>query len=643
MIADVIRLATVDIGFHAITLPQPLPITLIMTGPAGAIGADGQAGQDGLPGPQGAQGPPGLAFSGGTITAATSVRQTTVGSIASDNPVGYSLRAGPGTPIGPPPTAPTAVFNGVGELTGTYQYAYGEQDGTGFTSLSPVASITAAGNKIRVTIPLPRRGVTQRILYRKNPSASVFAKVWESASGVSYFQQTWDDNIPDATVAAAAAAPTTDTTALYNLEVHEAVKTFRTHPNLANGAADVTLLTANMSAPGGAWALDAYGTIVARAALSNPAFAAFANGDDAAAFYVGHAGNHADGADFTTRYQIRGTGIVSANIGTLKDQGAGGSTAQSLSAAFPVTCTAQQFGVLWNIAGAGSSAFNQTALSVNLDSGYTGTGKTYAYQSTNWTNGAGTKNLGVFGQSPGVGSNTNVGLQGTASGGTRNVGVFGNCGSSDAFAVGTESSGGTFSNGGVSANAIIQGFHGATKTYDLRVGSALLNTNVFCGDGQRGFWCGDVNSFNYGISKSATGSAANTIIYANGTAITIAPTKALRFHGYGAGTLTTDALGNVTATSDERLKDIAGTFDRGLSAVLALKPVTYRWNQASGFDTANTYAGFSAQNVCAAIPEAIASQPDGMLALQDRPLIAALVNAVKELAAKVSVLEAQQI
>ena len=43
------------------------------------------------------------------------------------------------------------------------------------------------------------------------------------------------------------------------------------------------------------------------------------------------------------------------------------------------------------------------------------------------------------------------------------------------------------------------------------------------------------------------------------------------------------------------------------------------------------YVGFSAQNVQEHIPEAVGQNAHGYLTLSDRPLIAALVNSVKEL------------
>lgn len=109
-------------------------------------------------------------------------------------------------------------------------------------------------------------------------------------------------------------------------------------------------------------------------------------------------------------------------------------------------------------------------------------------------------------------------------------------------------------------------------------------------------------------------------------------TGTVRFANFGAGTLQTDASGNLTVSSDERLKEIRGTFTRGLTDLLRISPIEYHWNQTSGLDHSTLYAGFSAQNVQTAIPEAVGTSSGGYLSLQDRPIIAALVNAVKEVA-----------
>lgn len=110
-------------------------------------------------------------------------------------------------------------------------------------------------------------------------------------------------------------------------------------------------------------------------------------------------------------------------------------------------------------------------------------------------------------------------------------------------------------------------------------------------------------------------------------------TGSVRFASLGSAgaNLITDADGNVTVSSDERLKDVQGTFTRGLAALQGVNPITYRWNSVSGLETKGLYTGFSAQNIRANIPEAVGTDSRGYLTLSDRPILAAAVNAIKEL------------
>ncbi|MEI6478880.1 MAG: tail fiber domain-containing protein, partial [bacterium] len=129
----------------------------------------------------------------------------------------------------------------------------------------------------------------------------------------------------------------------------------------------------------------------------------------------------------------------------------------------------------------------------------------------------------------------------------------------------------------------------------------------------------------------------NFFVWNSGTfnqAMIISQAGLIQIKNYGAGTLTTDASGNVTAASDERLKDLQGSFVKGLDSINGLNPITYKWKSSTGFDTENIYAGFSAQNVQNFIPEAVGVSSDGYLTLQDRPILAALVNAIKETSLK---------
>ena len=109
-------------------------------------------------------------------------------------------------------------------------------------------------------------------------------------------------------------------------------------------------------------------------------------------------------------------------------------------------------------------------------------------------------------------------------------------------------------------------------------------------------------------------------------------TGAVKFNAYGAGALTTDASGNITAASDERIKSNIRPFSRGLAEILAINPILHGYTEESGLDQSrDDYAGFSAQQVQKIIPEAIGENANGMLSFSDRPVMAALVNAMQEL------------
>ena len=162
---------------------------------------------------------------------------------------------------------------------------------------------------------------------------------------------------------------------------------------------------------------------------------------------------------------------------------------------------------------------------------------------------------------------------------------------------------------------------------------------------------------------AASGTAGNTTSLT--TALTIKSGGTLQLNQYGAGTLTTDSSGNVTATSDERAKNITGTFTKGLAEVVKLTPKRYTWKPETGLNTTDEVASLTAQDLIAAgIPEAVSTyrtvadvnddgtpkldddgkpvtkRLDATYTVSDRTVIAALVNAVKELKAEVDALKA---
>jgi hypothetical protein len=114
-------------------------------------------------------------------------------------------------------------------------------------------------------------------------------------------------------------------------------------------------------------------------------------------------------------------------------------------------------------------------------------------------------------------------------------------------------------------------------------------------------------------------------------------TTAFKFCGIADGSLSLSG-GVLTSSSDQRLKDIQGEYTSSLDQILGLNPILYKWKENTPYDTETIYAGFSAQNVGEFIPEAISTGPNGMLGLNDRPIVATLVNAVKELNNKIDAL-----
>ncbi len=125
-----------------------------------------------------------------------------------------------------------------------------------------------------------------------------------------------------------------------------------------------------------------------------------------------------------------------------------------------------------------------------------------------------------------------------------------------------------------------------------------------------------------------------------GAAITLSTAQAVQFNAYGVGVLSTDASGNITA-SDERIKNISGSYTGGLDVIAKIKPIRFAFKTTPDVQA----VGLSAQNVEASLPEAIGIIPlsqgaidagvvceDGCKNLDDRALIATLINAVNELA-----------
>lgn len=100
-------------------------------------------------------------------------------------------------------------------------------------------------------------------------------------------------------------------------------------------------------------------------------------------------------------------------------------------------------------------------------------------------------------------------------------------------------------------------------------------------------------------------------------------------NGLVSCTLAVNGSSAVGCVSDSEAKDDIRRWTQGLSAIARLKPVSFRWKEGD----ADRHIGFIAQDVEDVIPEAVRRQEwgGGGLTLDDKAILAALVNAVQEL------------
>ena len=100
-----------------------------------------------------------------------------------------------------------------------------------------------------------------------------------------------------------------------------------------------------------------------------------------------------------------------------------------------------------------------------------------------------------------------------------------------------------------------------------------------------------------------------------------------------------NVVGDITAfvTSDQRLKDNITPIDDPLAKVLSISGNTYTWNEKSGKE--GNDVGVIAQEVLEVLPEAVVTRDNGYLAVDYHKIVPLLVEAIKELSAKVENLE----
>jgi len=94
--------------------------------------------------------------------------------------------------------------------------------------------------------------------------------------------------------------------------------------------------------------------------------------------------------------------------------------------------------------------------------------------------------------------------------------------------------------------------------------------------------------------------------------------------------------------SDRRLKKDITPFTDGLSQVLRMQPINFRYNGLAGIsDTETQYVGVIAQDAQKVAPYTVKTMKDGYLEFDSNAVVYMLINAVKEQQAQIDKLEAQ--
>jgi len=138
-------------------------------------------------------------------------------------------------------------------------------------------------------------------------------------------------------------------------------------------------------------------------------------------------------------------------------------------------------------------------------------------------------------------------------------------------------------------------------------------------------------SWPLGLIRYTSGTGMNFATNGSGRML-ISDAGAMRWSAYTAGTLASDASGNITSVSSRLVKERFKPFTRGLEAIKGLTPEKWHYRKSSGLDTTHEYTSLIAENVKEFIPEAVFDVQEGQnLAVQDRPIIATMINAINQL------------
>jgi hypothetical protein len=197
-----------------------------------------------------------------------------------------------------------------------------------------------------------------------------------------------------------------------------------------------------------------------------------------------------------------------------------------------------------------------------------------------------------------------------------------------------------------SKNTLIGGYTGNQGGIDIRTSNA--NNNVILSDGDGGNLFGFWSAMGHFWNSTGTYTQNNWLNSGVQKAAMWWDNSLLRLVTYTGTTVGPYISNNGTSwtnSSDERLKNITGEIQNGLTKVCSLRAAEYTWKSD---ETATPQVGLIAQDVLAVLPEAVtvpkegATERDGspaMMGVQYNEVIPLLVAAIKELKAEIDLLK----
>jgi trimeric autotransporter adhesin len=164
--------------------------------------------------------------------------------------------------------------------------------------------------------------------------------------------------------------------------------------------------------------------------------------------------------------------------------------------------------------------------------------------------------------------------------------------------------------GSGAGNTTTEGNDNIIIGYNINASTATTNSELRIG----GFFTGNLTNGNLTLGQTAgTGTGtfyAGTVSQANAKSCT----------------LSADSGGTIICTSDINLKQNISPYTDGLSIIEGINPSYFQYDGES-----YTHIGFLAQNVQTVLPQATPLQKNGYLGLDTNAILAASVNAIKEL------------